>query len=120
MDKLLSNKLYEKKKDVKKENVNTKKELFNPFKNCTDDELKDNINDDEYDVEMCKLVLRKLIKDFTYERVLDTIPKKYKYLNSLLERPIDSLCKQYKIETINKAMEELKKEMDENKENKKE
>ena len=119
MDKLLSNKLYEKKNDVKKDNVKTKKELFNPFKNLTNEELKeikDRENDDEYDdIGMCKLVLRKLIKDFTYERVLDTIPKKYKYLNSLLERPIDSLCKQYKIETINKAMEELKKEMDENK-----
>ena len=57
---------------------------------------------------MCKLVLRKLIKDFTYERVLSVIPKQNKNLNSLLERPIDTLLKKYSIENVNKAIQELK------------
>ena len=87
----------------------------NPFKDIKGED----INNNEDNIGMCKLVLRKLIKDFTYERVLSIIPKQNKYLNSLLERPLDSLTKQYKIETINKAMkelnEEIKKEKDQNK-----
>ena len=65
-------------------------------------------NTNEDDIGMCKLVLRKLIKDFTYERVLSVIPKQNKYLNSLLERPIDTLLKKYSIENVNKAIQELK------------
>ena len=108
---MLSNKRYTINQKEKKDEIK-KKELYNPFKNIKDD---DNINNEEEDIGMCKLVLRKLIKDFTYERVLSTIPKKYKYLNSLLERPLDSLCKQYKIETINRAMKELNEEINKEK-----
>ena len=76
----------------------------NPFNNIIDE---DN-NNDEDNIGMCKLVLRKLIKDFTYERVLSVIPKQNKNLNSLLERPIDTLLKKYSIENVNKAIQELK------------
>ena len=115
---MLSNKYYSMNKKKQNENKNEikKKEIFNPFKN-----IKNEVDDknEEDDIGMCKLVLRKLIKDFTYERVLSTIPKQNKYLNSLLERPLDSLTKQYKMETINKAMkelnEEIKKEKEQNK-----
>ena len=79
----------------------------NPFKDLKNEEIKD----DEDDIGMCKLVLRKLIKDFTYERVSSIIPKQNKYLNSLVERPIDTLTKKYSINIINKAMEELKEEI---------
>ena len=100
-----------KKNDLNKNNINNGKikndnKLFNPFKNMKEEDS----HNEEEDIGMCKLILRKLIKDFTYERVLSTIPKKNKYLNSLLERPLDSLCKQYKIEIIDKAMKELKEE----------
>ena len=90
MNKMLSNQYYLKSKNQQKECKNDK-ELFNPFKNIKNDE---NIYNEEDDIGMCKLVLRKLIKDFTYERVFSTIPKKNKYMNSLLERPLDSLSKQ--------------------------
>ena len=83
----------------------------NPFKDLKNEEIKD----DEDDIGMCKLVLRKLIKDFTYERVLSIIPKQNKYLNSLVERPIDTLTKKYSINIINKAMEELKEEIEKEK-----
>ena len=83
----------------------------NPFKDLKNEEIKD----DEDDIGMCKLVLRKLIKDFTYERVLSIIPKQNKYLNSLVERPIDTLTKTYSINIINKAMEELKEEIEKEK-----
>ena len=76
----------------------------NPFNNIIDE---DNNYDDD-NIGMCKLVLRKLIKDFTYERVLSVIPKQNKNLNSLLERPIDTLLKKYSIENVNKAIQELK------------
>ena len=79
----------------------------NPFKDIDTEE----INNDEDDIGMCKLVLRKLIKDFTYERVLSVIPKQNKYLNSLLERPLDTLLKKYPKEIVDKAMEELKDEI---------
>jgi hypothetical protein len=86
----------------------------NPFKDIDTEE----INNDEDDIGMCKLVLRKLIKDFSYERVLSIIPKPKKCLNSLVERPIDTLVKKYQIEIINKVMEELKLEIEiENKKN---
>ena len=86
----------------------------NPFKNIDIEE----INNDEDDIGMCKLVLRKLIKDFSYERVLSIIPKPKKCLNSLVERPIDTLVKKYPIEIINKVMKELKLEIEiENKKN---
>lgn len=86
----------------------------NPFKDIDTEE----INNDENDIGMCKLVLRKLIKDFSYERVLSIIPKPKKCLNSLVERPIDTLVKKYPIEIINKVMEELKLEIEiENKKN---
>jgi hypothetical protein len=86
----------------------------NPFKDIDTEE----INNDEDDIGMCKLVLRKLIKDFSYERVLSIIPKPKKCLNSLVERPIDTLVKKYPIEIINKVMEELKLEIEiENKKN---
>ena len=86
----------------------------NPFKDINTEE----INNDEDDIGMCKLVLRKLIKDFSYERVLSIIPKPKKCLNSLVERPIDTLVKKYPIEIINKVMEELKLEIEiENKKN---
>ena len=105
-----------KKYDINKNKINDGKikkdnKIFNPFKNIKEE---DNYNEEE-DIGMCKLVLRKLIKDFTYERVLYKKKKKNKYLNSLLERPLDSLCKQYKIETIDKAMKELKEEMNKDK-----
>ena len=83
----------------------------NPFKDLKNEEIKD----DEDDIGMCKLVLRKLIKDFTYERVSSIIPKQNKYLNSLVERPIDTLTKKYSINIINKAMEELKEEIEKEK-----
>ena len=83
----------------------------NPFKDFKNEQIKD----DEDDIGMCKLVLRKLIKDFTYERVLSIIPKQNKYLNSLVERPIDTLTKKYSINIINKAMEELKEEIEKEK-----
>ena len=75
MNKMLSNQYYLKNKDLKKEckKENKDKKLFNPFSNIKNEE---NINSDEEDIGMCKLVLRKLIKDFTYERVLSSIPKK--------------------------------------------
>ena len=76
--------------------------------------IEDN-NNDEDNLGMCKLVLRKLIKDFTYERVFSIIPKQNKYLNSLVERPLDTLTKKYPMEIINKAMEELKEEIDKEK-----
>jgi len=86
----------------------------NPFKDIKSDE----INNIEDDIGMCKLVLRKLIMDFSYERVLSIIPKKNKYLNSLVERPIDILMKKYSMELINRAMKDLKEEIDkEEKEN---
>ena len=86
----------------------------NPFKDIDTEE----INNDEDDIGMCKLVLRKLIEDFSYERVLSIIPKPKKCLNSLVERPIDTLVKKYPIEIINKVMEELKLEIEiENKKN---
>ena len=86
----------------------------NPFKDIDTEE----INNDEDDIGMCKLVLRKLIKDFSYERVLSIISKPKKCLNSLVERPIDTLVKKYPIEIINKVMEELKLEIEiENKKN---
>ena len=86
----------------------------NPFKDIDTEE----INNDEDDIGMCKLVLRKLIKDFSYERVLSIIPKPKKCSNSLVERPIDTLVKKYPIEIINKVMEELKLEIEiENKKN---
>ena len=112
MDKILSMKQY----DFNKNKINDAKikndnKIFNPFKSIKEE---DNYNEEEC-IGMCKLVLRKLIKDFTYERVLSTIPKKNKYLNSLIERPLDSLCKQYKIETIDKAMKELKEEINKDK-----
>ena len=80
----------------------------NPFKDIDTEK----INNDEDDIGMCKLVLRKLIKDFSYERVLSIIPKPKKCLNSLVERPIDTLVKKYPIEIINKVMEELKLEIE--------
>ena len=83
----------------------------NPFKGIDTEE----INNDEDDIGMCKLVLRKLIKDFSYERVLSIIPKPKKCLNSLVERPIDTLVKKYPIEIINKAMKELKEEIEKEK-----
>ena len=95
----------------KKENNNNEikdKKIFNPFMNIKNEEK---FNNEEEDIGMCKLILRKLIKDFTYERVLSAIPKQNKYRNSLLERPLDSLTKQYKIDIINKAMKELELEM---------
>ena len=107
MKKMLSSQYYLKYKNQQKD-CKDDKELFNPFKNIKNDE---NIINEEEDIGMCKLVLRKLIKDFTYERVFSTIPKKNKYMNSLLERPLDSLLKQYKINTINKAMKELEEEI---------
>ena len=76
--------------------------------------IEDN-NDEEDNLGMCKLVLRKLIKDFSYDRVLSIIPKQNKYLNSLVERPLDTLTKKYPMEIINKAMEELKEEIDKEK-----
>ena len=86
----------------------------NPFKDIDTEE----INNDEDDIGMCKLVLRKLIEDFSYERVLSIIQKPKKCLNSLVERPIDTLVKKYPIEIINKVMEELKLEIEiENKKN---
>ena len=86
----------------------------NPFKDIDTE----GINNDADDIGMCKLVLRKLIKDFSYERVLSIIPKPKKCLNSLVERPIDTLVKKYPIEIINKVMEELKLEIEiENKKN---
>ena len=86
----------------------------NPFKDIDTEE----INNDEDDIGMCKLVLRKLIKDFSYERVLSINSKPKKCLNSLVERPIDTLVKKYPIEIINKVMEELKLEIEiENKKN---
>ena len=85
-----------------------KKVNTNPFKDIKDED----INDDEDDIGMCKMVLRKLIKDFTYERVINIIPKQNKYLNSLVERPIDTLTKKYSSDIINKAMAELKEEID--------
>ena len=109
MNKIISNqniKGKNSKKEVKKE-IKDKK-VYNPFKNIKNEEK---IKNEDEDIGMCKLILRKLIKDFTYERVLSTIPKKNKYMNSLLERPLDSLSKQYKIETINKAMKELGEEI---------
>ena len=83
----------------------------NPFIDIINEEN----NNEEDNIGMCKLVLRKLIKDFTYERVLSIIPKQNKYLNSLLERPIDTLLKKYSIEIVNKAMEELKIEIEKEK-----
>ena len=83
----------------------------NPFIDIINEEN----NNEEDNIGMCKLVLRKLIKDFTYERVLIIIPKQNKYLNSLLERPIDTLLKKYSIEIVNKAMEELKIEIEKEK-----
>jgi len=83
----------------------------NPFKDIKGED----INNNEDNIGMCKLVLRKLIKDFTYERVLSIIPKQNKYLNSLVERPIDTLTKKYPIEIINKAMNELKEEIEKEK-----
>ena len=82
----------------------------NPFKDIKSDE----INNIEDDIGMCKLVLRKLIMDFSYERVLSIIPKKNKYLNSLVERPIDILMKKYSMELINRAMKDLKEEIENN------
>ena len=76
-------------------------------------------NTNEDDIGMCKLVLRKLIKDFTYERVMSVIPKQNKYLNSLLERPIDTLLKKYSKEILYKAMEELKEEIEKEKQKEK-
>ena len=43
------------------------KKIFNPFTNVKNEEK---LNNEEEDIGMCKLILRKLIKDFTYERVL--------------------------------------------------
>ena len=83
----------------------------NPFKDIKGED----INTNEDNIGMCKLVLRKLIKDFTYERVLSIIPKQNKYLNSLVERPIDTLTKKYPIKIINKAMVELKEEIEKEK-----
>ena len=102
---------YLKNEHKNKENNNNEiedKKIFNPFKNV---KKEDNLNNEEEDIGMCKLILRKLIKDFTYERVLSAIPKQNKYKNSLLERPLDSLTKQYKIDIINKAMKELELEI---------
>ena len=88
----------------------------NPFKDIKGKDIDNN----EDNIGMCKLVLRKLIKDFSYERVLSIIPKPKKCLNSLVERPIDTLVKKYPIEIINKVMEELKLEIEiENKKNEK-
>ena len=83
----------------------------NPFNNI----INEDNNNDEDNIGMCKLVLRKLIKDFTYERVLSVIPKQNKYLNSLLERPLDTLLKKYSKEIVYKAMEELKDEIEKEK-----
>jgi hypothetical protein len=83
----------------------------NPFKDIDTEE----INNDEDDIGMCKLVLRKLIKDFTYERVLSVIPKQNKYLKSILERPLDTLLKKYPKEIDDIAMEELKDEIEKEK-----
>ena len=111
---MLSNQYYSKIKNQKNQNKNenANKVIFNPFKNIKNEEMSYNENDD---IGMCKLILRKLIKDFTYERVLSTIPKSNKYMNSFLERPLDSLIKKYKIETVNKAMKELEEEINKNK-----
>ncbi len=112
MDKMLSFKRYNLNKNkINDGKIKNDNKVFNPFKNIKEEDS----HNEEEDIGMCKLVLRKLIKDFTYERVLSIIPKKNKYLNSLLERPLDSLCKQYKIETIDKAMKELKEEINKNK-----
>ena len=99
---------------MKKENRNKlviKDVNSNPFKNIKNNI---NINEDE-DLGMCKLILRKLIKDFSYERVFSIIPKQYKYLNSIVERPIDTLVKKYPTVIINKAMSELKEELEKEK-----
>ena len=109
MDKILSNQIYnlnKSKEDEEKPQNNPP--LFNPFKNIIVQE--EESNTEEENIGVCKLVLRKLIKDFGYDRVQDTIPKKNKYINSLLERPLDSLTKKYSIEIIQKAMIELKNE----------
>ena len=87
----------------------------NPFNNIINEDNDTN----EDDIGMCKLVLRKLIKDFTYERVMSVIPKQNKYLNSLLERPIDTLLKKYSKEILYKAMEELKEEIEKEKQKEK-
>ena len=91
----------------------------NPFNDINSIKFKDlkneDINNNEDNIGMCKLVLRKLIKDFTYERVSSIIPKQNKYLNSMVERPIDTLSKKYPIEIINKAMKELKEEIEKEK-----
>ena len=87
----------------------------NPFTNIINED--NNTNED--DIGMCKLVLRKLIKDFTYERVMSVIPKQNKYLNSLMERPIDTLLKKYSKEILYKAMEELKEEIEKEKQKEK-